>query len=161
MDKNLSYLNSKIWYRLLKVVYLFILLISLSASVYSPWLDTKPEFDNEKSYVLCNDGRKLGLKNNNIYLYSDYVNYSDGEKIKTWCAYNPQDPININPDNASDIARLHPKDDSYKLISVYTGRQWGDMLGSIAMYLFTVGLVFETIRRVFYYIVLGTLRPKE
>jgi len=89
MEKNISYLNSKIWYRTLKVLFIFIFLLALvgfNAFVFSEIGFTN--LDSNKTKIICNykDKKTFTPKEKNIYLENDdfrskvfdYKNFFEG-----------------------------------------------------------------------------------
>jgi hypothetical protein len=153
--KTIGELNSKVWYRLLKVIYVLIFIPIFILSFFSGYLSTKPEFDNEKSYIKCDDGREFGLDENGIYLYSSYVYSEDNEKIKQMCSSNELDEI------AKKYGGYIILEKNYKLISVYENRDWFRAIKISLLSIIGAIFFFELIKRVFYYIVLGSFRPPK
>lgn len=141
MEKTTGCLNSKIWYRFIKVICIVCFLIVLVIALFISYYAYKPRkvFDNEKSYIQCNNGMIYNLKQNEVHLFSDYIDSYDDQKFRKWCS-----------------------DGNYKLISRYKIEgSWGSV--SLTMLLTIIGLttIFEIIRRIFYYIVLGAIFPSK
>ena len=155
--KTTSELNQKWWYRLLKVVYLSAVLF---ASIITIWLvfdDFSPKFDNKTSYVQCNNEIKYFV--DKIGMYSDYVGSYNDEIFRTWCS------TTLVTENGERKLKLIsgpvPKEKNYTFIAEYTPRDW---TGTIVMSLISViviCIIFEIGRRIFYYVVLGSIRPKN
>ena len=158
--KNRSELNQKSWYRLLKVLYIGFFSLIFIFFVFIIFGINPSKFDNEQSYIKCYDGRSLSLSGNNIYLYSDYISTYDDVSIKKMCAYNPDDPININPDRPDDLARLHPIAKNYNLISIYRKTVAQNIWYSIILFFVVLG-ISEFLKRIFYYIVFGKFIPHK
>jgi len=62
-------LNSKIWYRALKVIYVLIFISILVVSALIVVDNFAPKFDDERSYIKCDNGKTFHsetLKDNNI-----------------------------------------------------------------------------------------------
>ena len=165
--QTIENLNKKIWYRIVKVLYFgiffFVLLIGgmsiYDETTYYPYNENETHISCTGSYDGVNIKKSIyGITGNSLTL--------DQKKAigKDICG---ADPAKIN---------------SFEL---FTGRFEGDLLlsknefftasqgvmeqkihpGSFIEYfsllLIGLGMVFEIIRRVFYYIVFGTFRPKE
>jgi hypothetical protein len=137
--KTIAELNQKIWYRFLKVLYVlvfipvFIIPVLFIVSAYSSKLDST------ESYILCDNGKILNstvLKQRDIFLW--YISSSDKNTIRNMCGC-----------------------ENYKLISVYTKREWGSTFGGSLLSLLIVYVIFATGQRLFYYIVLGSFIPPK
>jgi hypothetical protein len=149
--KTIAELNQKIWYRFLKVLYvlaflpIFIIPVLFIVSEYSP------KFDSTESYILCDNGKILdstALKQRDIFLW--YISSSDENTIKNMCGCDPcYGDIHLKPT------------ENYKLISVYTKRDWGSTFGGSLLSLLIVYMLFATGQRLFYYIVLGSFIPPK
>jgi len=190
-NKTISYLNSKMWYRSLKVIFILSFILAIIFSLIGVYFEYKPEFDNEKSYVVCKDGRTVSLEDNNIYLYSSYVGSDDDLTIKQRCGHSltleelkngvSDDMIierllanrskGFDVDNAikSGYSKEEIKEyliknidqTEYKLVSIYTPIHWVAVVGYSFLIILSMIVLFEIIKRIFYYIVLGTIRPKK
>jgi uncharacterized membrane-anchored protein len=151
--KSIHELKHKSWYRLLKVLYLsFFLLIFITTVSIIIAGNSRPIFDNDRSYIVCNDGRNLSLSENSIYLSSNYIPYYDQDKVKTMCAYNPNDPTKLNEPTYSELSRMGV---NYKLVAVYDYSNYLAMMGYLLLAVVIILALFELIRRIFYYISLG------
>jgi len=215
--KTLSYLNSKAWYRFLKVVFILGLLVALGILnfiIFSEGIKTINEagtivhcnIDGEKTFTAASKGLSLDSSNfvNGQFDYKNYFegyNDIDGMTILKGCVADTNTTLSSDMYDEQKIGEIINK---YGLIGVmnktpaqvsaintdFTAYQQEtkDLFGSAkAQYLdfsfhlfditpaytytpflerFLVGnflilIAFEIIRRVFYYIVLGTLRPKK
>lgn len=170
MDKTIKTLNEKWWYRLLKVIYIVLLImfvfsaITLSFSSYSP----KKIYDNEKSFIVCDDGREFSLEENNVYLgISGRISTSDDKKFNSWCLDGSEEKVE-NVDGR--IARLKKslatnkveKEKNYIFFSSYKIiGDWNNVMLSIFFSMLTIFAVFELFRRIFYYVILGKMKPKK
>jgi hypothetical protein len=142
-QKSLIYLQSKVRYRFLKVIYFIFLWIVWLVVFFITQDSYNPEFDNSKSYIICNNWEEYNLETNAVSLYSDYVGYYDNQTFNRWCKES------IDSDNW------------YKLYAYYT--DW-DLTGMLSTYFWTLlimYLVTEGLRRIIYYITLWTLTPKK
>ena len=152
--KTISDLNGKIWYRLLKVIYILFFVFILGLSIFLIIDGYAPKFDNENSYIKCHDGKTLGLEENSIYLYSDYIWSSDDEKFRSWCAA-------IIKDDKLLPANFIPDEKNYDLVSSYTNRDWVRTVGYSLLAIIVTVFIFELTKRIFYYVVLGSIRPQK
>ena len=98
MEKNISYLNNKLWYRFLKVMYLglFLIIIIISTLVIINSAQSKKIVDNDKSYIKCDNGEIKYLSKNNITLSSSYyIPDQIDRKLKELCANTTNNQKNI------------------------------------------------------------------
>lgn len=166
--KTIADLNSKWWYRLVKVVYVFLLFSWTIGTAVGVYFLFEPEFDNENSYIACESGKNYRLSENGIFLYSEYMGYYDDKLAKELCtstetmtAEEYEEKYGEPPKTFLSLDLEKYRLTEYKLISVYTERDW---IATIwYMFLGFLGwlLFFELVRRIFYYVVLGKLIPKK
>jgi len=184
MERSIAGLNQTIWYRGMKVVYFLSLLFFLVAPPVGIFLDYTPEFDNINSYLLCKDGRQMYLKENNITLNNGYISSNDDEELKHICLSDAEIGRAIRtrfPDNkyiglsneeigASEKKSFSAKfatysirsnTENYTLVSKYEERNWFATIGYSVMSIIVTLLSFEAMRRIFYYIFLGSLWSKK
>ena len=154
--KTISYLNSKAWYRFIKVIYIlcvfFVILIEISIVIS----EYQPKFDNNNSYITCHDGRKINLKENNIYLYRDYISFTDENRIKNICKTDKQKSLdeiwaNTKVNNSKN----------YELVAIYKPADKVEAIGVLFIFIVITLLFFEIIKRIFYYIAFGTIKPAK
>lgn len=209
-NKNITYLNSKAWYRFLKVIFIITVLLALLIMNGVLISDGVARIDADKSLINCTRGEKrtVSFKRAGIYFNNydlvgfDYKNFYEGYyndyKIKDIliACYDISSDIDIFAmQRAHEIAnklsgdkkelteadkqmidkeikqmtegyktntqKASYLDYSFKLFElkpIYTYTEFIKyfVLGNIIIFLF-----FEISRRVFYYIVLGTLRPRK
>lgn len=165
--QTISELNKKIWYRFIKVIFILIITISSGLAVYI-------NFDAVGSYqddhrITCNYGNKtnfLAYKDKNIYLSLDYylhglVGLSDNtkEKIQSICEISQEELT-------AKLDRIFKGNDNSKRLfditkeKVITNTYWTAIIWSIISVLIIL-LIFEIIKRAFYYIVLGKIKPPK
>lgn len=190
--KTIADLNSKWWYRLIKVVYILALLFFLIAPVVGIVFSYAPEFDGINSYARCKDGRTVNLIKNDVHLYSEYVWSSDDKIIKDRCAnsftleevkngisddqvinrmlansnteYNVEAALEAGATKKQigDYLKTQiEKNTEYTLVSAYTPRNWIATIGFSLLSVVITLLVFEVAKRIFYYILLGSIRPHK
>lgn len=208
-NKTIDYLNSKIWYRTLKVFYVLVFLcVFIGGNILGFVEDPKfKSIDTEKTKIICNfgDRKEFSIKSKNIYLGDladepfDYKNFfkegSEGtiKDILGTC-YEPVDgsvadayavqriyEITGTKENRKQYDEKYLKDEVNKITTGYKTKDQKIRYLNFNIQLFDIkpvfshdeylkfllafnigfALFFEIIRRVFYYIVLGTFRPKK
>ena len=158
-QKTIVSLNSKWWYRLLKVVFvgaqllIILLLIGINLGNFAP------QFDYEQSFVYCDNGFSFLPTDVGLLVYSNYLSPYDDEKIRNLCARtivkNADGSLKLTP------STFLPDEKNYKFAAKYTDRNWMGFFGfSVTGILITL-LIFEIGRRIFYYVGLGTFRPRK
>lgn len=212
--KTISFLNSKVWYRFIKVLFIISILIFLSIFNYIIVSGGVKKIDQEKTTIQCNLGEKksfstesinlsldTGAFNNELFEYKGYfIDYPNiiKEKIITECfpkktgdIYDIQkqaEIINKNgftgrENNLTEKEKI-TLDDNYNIylkeINNVTGSSkikyldfsfhMFEIIPSftyipfINLFLFgniIIFVVFEIIKRIFYYIILGSIKPKK
>ncbi len=168
-NKTISHLNTKIWYRFLKVVYSFaIVIISLIAIIliYQEKSQEIKLVDNNKTIILCNYGNKKQFTASQAGIYlttfeteSNFLSNDDRIALEEFCQVSQaeenfvSDAITNHTDNVKKLFTITPiiKNEG-GIISV---------LGYSILTLITILIIFEVIKRVFYYIFLGSIRPEK
>lgn len=209
MEKTVSYLNSKIWYRTTKVLYIlifFLLLAGYNLFVFSSGLQN---VDGSKTRIFCNYKDKVTFtpKEKNIQLdkadfrngvfnyknffedYNDYVikdildNCYDFQNISNLDVFAIQRTYEITGtnDNKKDYEESYLKSEIEKITSGYKSTSEKASFLDFSVELFSIKpvysysqfltyffvgnasilLLFEVIKRIFYYISLGSIRPKK
>lgn len=166
--KTISELNNKWWYRLIKVVYLTVFSLSFVGYPVAVFLSYGPEYDNDKSYIKCANGKDFILSKNGINLSSNYMYSWDKDKAENLCF---DGVIKYESSGASSgllkeflkpkVISITNNSGKYELVSRYTSRNYFATIGLSLLSMAITILVFELIRRVFYYVVLGSLKPKK
>ena len=162
-NKTISYLNSKIWYRFIKVIYLLILFISIVGYSTAIFISYSQEYDNTKSYIKCANGKNFILSQNEIDLHSDFMGSSDREKSKSLCFDGLNSIEKTDSDHIFRLKTISETENSgkYELVSIYINRNWIVTIEFILLSIIGNLFIFEAIRRGFYYVVLGSIRPKK
>lgn len=149
--QTIGELNKKTWFRLLKVIYLLIYAIIIISIIYNFFVyERKNKIDNSNSYIHCDDGKNLSLSENNIYL----DNENDNKKfldIKILCGAD----IDKNNLKLEDVSKPN-----YEIIAKYT-MDWVILFKSLILPFVILILSGEIIKRIFYYIILGSLKPNK
>ena len=160
-------LNSKWWYRLLKVVYVGLFVIALIGG-YELIVDSyNTEVDNKASFIKCENGQKFYLEENNFYISWSNELRGAGDVIArsmSLCAGIPVENFNIlnfvEDRDSNQMGNVRSLKKNYELV-VVDKVLWGDFLITIFLIILFIPLIFELIRRSFYYVILGSLRPKK
>ncbi len=93
MESNSIILEAKVFYRLVKVLYIFSLSVILLAVLFLGWQKMPYQSINDKkSYLICPDLSVYSLRDLNIYIYSDRT-YSDYGAERAAKACNKPDQI--------------------------------------------------------------------
>lgn len=206
-NKTISYLNSRAWYRFLKVAFIFMLLAVILIANGINISEGIGRIDKNKTLIYCNGGDKRVLTARQAGVYFSNYEFIKGFDYKKYFeGYNEYDIKDIleacydynNLD--SDIyliqriyeirgSKDNPKkyDDDYlkeQIKIMTTGYKSKDQKISyldysihlfdikpiysykeFIMYFLIINisilLIFEVLRRVFYYIVLGAIKPKK
>ncbi len=172
MEKTISYLNSKIWYRLIKVLFLLSFVFFLTLPPIVIFDESAPEINSNKSYLQCENGEVItgqDLKYSGIDYFGS-IEYNTDSRIKAryLCILAGLEKEYGSGHNTSNtrIAELkagaaeYDGDKTYEIVYI-KNRNWFDTLGFIFLSIITTCLIFELLRRIFYYIVLGSIKPKK
>lgn len=84
--KTIAELNTKWWYRFLKVGYFPFFFLILIGSPIGIFYAYEPIYDDEKSYIKCANGKEFLLRENGIFLYSKNMDSYDKEKAENLCS---------------------------------------------------------------------------
>lgn len=160
--KTISELNAWWWYRLLKVVSLFLLLAFIVGTPIGIFINYGPQYDNDNSYIKCANGKTFKLEPNGIYTYSDYLDSYDIEKAEGLCFDGTIEVVEDRfGEKRPQITSRTTNSGKYELISIYTERDWVATIGFTLLSIVGYLVFFEIVRRVFYYILLGSIRPQK
>jgi len=85
MDKNISELNSKMWYRLLKVIFIFFFLgiLLLANGLFFSEQSIK-SIDENKTLIFCNSGEKRVIKAKDLGIHLDSDDFEGGFNYKKY-----------------------------------------------------------------------------
>ena len=148
LDK-IKKLERKTWYRALKVVYILSFLVAVIFILYTVYEEKAPRkvVDQERSVIICDNGKEY------IPDSEDYI----GEiGMISFEAYKKFGRICSDKGYASgDIGSFAPK------VEHKTEGSWLVLVVFLVLSVLAVALVFEVIKRIFYYIVLGSKKLKK
>ncbi len=171
--KTIEELNERWWYRLVKVIITILLTLFAVGICTAIYFHYEPQLNNERSYIKCENGKEFILSENNITLYSDYMGTYDEQKARELCRNTPikmtseEYKEKYGEEPPSFYEKLEPIDlekyriQQYNLVSIYTEREWSAIIGYWLITIFGTLLFLEIIRRIFYYILLGKLKPSK
>jgi hypothetical protein len=199
MEKDLKFLNTKSWYRLIKIIYIFVFAVTLIISISTVISSYKPKLsidqynpDIFKQTILNiypNAVTASGIRYADIpasELLGDYLRVSpdgitsDGFNFTPYPITLAQLKNNINVlqnrqvsnDKIQNYVNLYKTDkngnfvsnisqnnrlEKYKFIAYY----WFSIIGLLLFSIIIISIAFEFIRRIFYYIVLGSFLPEK
>lgn len=180
MEKTISYLNSKLLYRLIKVLFIFSLLGILAVLSYFSY-SFLSSIDHSNTYVTCNDARIItsdDLIESGISV-NDSINPDDEDKVKTICAHPFYKSIERSfkerdGEKLTETQLLYMRNKygittmdkiNYRLernynFTVHDNANPKNVMKVIGIFIGIIAF-FEIIRRVFYYVVLGSIKPKK
>lgn len=169
-NKTISYLNSKAWYRFLKVIFVVMFLIVLMGFNSIIFSDGIKKLDLTKSTIICNADETLGTEKHQItfedvdkyFIVKEFDNYNYYNFIKTW-----KDDALAIVNKCNEGSKWHPRlidfgpninPPEFEINPVYSYITFVEyfIVGNLI-----VLFIFEAIRKAFYYVVLGSLKPAK
>ncbi len=179
--KTINELNTKSWYRFTKVLYFITLLFFLVMLPVGIFLGYQPKYDYSKSFVLCEDGRKYSFQQINLelngareldnlsqkkarfYCSDEISGLSESEIISRVFSMSSYDSkgTSVSADDffkKDDIDNIVDSFFNHKIILV---KNFGPMIGYSLLSILGILIVFEFLRRVFYYVMSGSINPKK
>ena len=202
--KTISHLNSKVWYRLLKVIFVIIIILTVGAELKLLKLEWGvKKMDSSQTIVYCTQqDKKTGNYNkatfrgydsdwvvdseqikaiDDSFNYEKYINsddnvavlilsycygfesYNDAGITKIRTEYNSNNKVGSDIDKYIKIAggQLNFKEKLFDIKPIYyIYYDYTGLLFKTALILLTL-ILFEVVRRIFYYIVLGSIKPEK
>lgn len=178
-----SYLKMKMWYRFLKVMYLLCLFISIIL-INGIWINEfgdMTEIDCGITTVLCKyENKEINLKKVGIelrkYEYDDWKlprnisnSYSNRDSIKKilLACYDENRTFEYTNNQTKEKMSLSIQEiigmniNTHKLIDIKPRYSYTMNIVSFVTMNIAVLLFFELVKRIFYYVVLGTIKPKN
>lgn len=166
-EKSLESLNEKAWYRLVKSVFLIsfvgVLLIANAIGIMSIGIKN---LNKEKTTIYCTSGDKkvLTLKQSGVYLYrSDFKNGFDYKKyVASGSKYTIEDILKAcygESNVKSHMYFLNTLD--VQLFDIKPVYSYSEFINYFLIANLSIFGFFEVLRRIFYYVVLGKIVPKE
>lgn len=156
MAKTIRELKEKVWFRILKVIYILFYIYLLGTLGVVAILTTAPRtyLDQDASRIVCNYGNKKSLNASEIGIYIneqttvDTLPEYEKNRIEQACEMTSAETITQTP--VVTIIPQYSKSGSWQLLLLTT-----------FVFLFLVWGFMEIIRRIFYYIAIGSLNPKN
>lgn len=145
--KALEELNQKVYYRFIKVIFVLTFLTVLSFLIFNIYKNNRPRIiiDNSSSYIFCENGKKINAADKDVLFVSEKFPEIVNKQIKTLCLYD-NGWINLDSDYKINFA--------YKNVG-----GWNLVAFLILIELIGLIIIFEVIKRLFYYIILGKFDP--
>gem|GEM_PF-5529973 len=166
MKLTLKELNEKIWYRLIKVVTVaafgfvsfWLILFSLSAA---------QEYNTKYTRITCNVGNegRYDVKKSQYLTFEEYIGPTKAEElVQEFCDVSEtfaKDYISTPCNGYSDPTSFLSCNSGFVASNGVSMTNWLKFtLYFIGLEILLVG-AFEALRRTFYYVVLGTVKPKR
>lgn len=144
--------------KVLLIGFLLLVVIGVISGIYVYY---GPAFDSKNSYVTCNDGKQIFLKETNVNLYSSYINSSQDYALKQACYSEITDTKTSEQKQLGNRQyTLTTISDNYTFTEVEKWN-WLAIIGWSLLTIVSALLVLEIVRRILYYILLGAFRPKQ
>jgi hypothetical protein len=175
--KTVSELNSKWWYRLVKVAYVICFLLITTLIIEDTIDDKRPyqTIDLDNSFMVCTNfvNQRLGtFSYTRLGVSQSGINYSPASDVVSIKCNIPEykDDLNtVNTEGYTQLALLRNNSEwikeirgSYRLEETEkTVGSWLNVTLFVFLQIFGVAIVFEIVRRITYYIILGTIKPKK
>ena len=172
-NNTIAYLNTKIWYRFLKIIYIFVFISALIYALNETIEEYSPVevIDSDKSLIICDSGdiytfnelwsNNISVKENVAEikrLCSDIINETSKTK------WGPQNNESIGVENFLEEKGYYdtPEQINYKIRTIHkTIDGWHLVFGYSIFWVLIICAVSEIIKRAFYYIVLGKINPSK
>lgn len=188
MIKTINELNSRVWYRVLKVLYIFSFIAIVAITLFLVFVEHKTpieEIDHSNTKIICNLGNKNTFNKNQVFEGLDQFfkeeQYYKIDRLKSVI----QNKCEITQEilNKFELTRGETKDGRTPVlwsdgessfnatINGLTGYEIEEkykytggldaVIGYSILSLLVLIIIFEAIRRIFYYIILGKLMPRK
>lgn len=150
--ETISELNAKWWYRFLKVAYIILLVTAITLGISGIYSSSNPVYDGNKSYIQCENGKSFILNEHGFFAPGGVLSIYSDDRASQLC-------INVTEENQLDLSG--ETNGNYRLVMHYSERDWSSVVMYSIFVIVSNFVIFEIVRRVFYYIVLGSIRPKK
>tara|TARA_Y100000310_G_C20484880_1_gene716416 strand:- start:431 stop:952 length:522 start_codon:yes stop_codon:yes gene_type:complete len=169
--KTIKYLNNKIWYRAIKIVYIFSFFVVLAFMIVAFSEGEFTVLDVPNSKVICQYGNEKQSLMKDIFskdkmpvFLPNYYNLRDDEfsqAILKSCSIDKV--IDQGPSKRFLDSVVMPGESQVDFIPdpYRIEEEEKIQFGYTLLVLLVTIVIFEVIRRIFYYIVLGIVKPKK
>lgn len=155
--KTISELNNKWWYRLVKVIFSLIVLVLTIISVFFVFQANKTHKVSD-SYIKCSGGNKesfYATRDKKILIDKSHYTYNllsdiEREQIFEACGYTPHPLNEIYGIQMIEYKQAEIEEDNTLIAIVYS-----------FFSIFIWYIIFEIVKRVIYYVILGSINPKK
>lgn len=167
--KTIYWLNEKLWYRLLKTIFVVVFILFILATVLFVGNETKPK-TYEDFKITCNYGNKSSYfaHDNGIFIDRNFnplglgglsrLSDSAKERMSALCENTKDELIEV----ATLVLSEQDPEPLYKVEKEkYTEGNWLRFSFYILFTLIILLILFEFIRRSFYYVIFGTIKPTK
>jgi len=115
--------------------------------IFDTYKNSRPRIiiDNSSTYIFCENGKKLNAESKDVIFQSEKFPESINKRIQTLCLYDTE-WINLNSDYKINFAYKHVGG-------------WDMVMFFIIIKIIGLAIIFEIIKRLFYYIILGSFDP--
>lgn len=183
---DLKFLNKQQWYVVLKYFYVGLFAISIAITAADSFSIFKPKLDPKNSYISCADGQQIPLGEHNFQLNNGTLSAADDRAARRMCMTDAQigalareHQFFLASEVTDDTAlgqkirteqnfmyqnmymTLTPKEVNYELNEVFVKKGILFILAWLILPVMLITIIFEIIRRIFYYVVLDTFIPEK
>lgn len=166
---TLADLNSKWWYRLLKVVYAGIFIVMSLLMLVAVYDENEPDTLVVDHKIICTAGnhstfqaskdKRIDLSGYSSTFGLESLSNAQRYALRIACG---EEEIQSSPREILNAKYNNDTLPSIEIEDVYlTNGSWLEVLFYSVAYLIAAALLFEFGRRLFYYVVLGTWKPKD
>lgn len=167
MQMTLESLNTKWWYRLLKVCYVlgFVVVCIVLIAIFFDISSSRKVVDADRTLIVCNYGNKKTLTATEAGVVLSIADYDTGQlsdplrvELRAACQISQEEV----QQTLSEIFKGNHPPALFDVMPAYktAGGIWFLLSRSLILCLGTL-LFFEIVRRVFYYVFLGSIFPKK
>lgn len=170
-EKTISGLNQKMWYRFIKVIFIITFISFCGVCV---WINFEQIYKYHTDYIVnCNYGNKnvfLALKDKQIFILGPFTHNGSSIPIEYGLPDDTkkelQSACGISQEDALAIGKISIQTNDVKKLYDLTSTKVANSNYQIAIIqsflcILIIFIIYEIIKRLFYYIVLGSLRPKK
>lgn len=184
--KSLEQFSNKWWYQFLKVAYVFFFVTIALTWIGGIITHFRPVFNVKESKIICSNNKTLSLVENSIDIIDDHVPLEGDQRVRDLCIPDDElgalikqtypreyesyiDETVLGKEMRERYAGSYsytfpavqiPKQD-YKVVAVYAPRNWKQTILQSVYVLIGLAVVYELLKRVFYYLMFATFFPDK